>query len=59
MNDVVPSLSKVPSRFLDQLRRCIRTKGLAYTTEKTYVYSVKFYINYHHKRHPQEMGAQK
>lgn len=56
MEDVIKPLPKVPVRFLDRLRECIRKNRLAYATERTYVYWAKFYINYHGKRHPEDMG---
>jgi len=53
----IPILIKPKSgRFLDNLRSCIRLHGLAYSTEKTYVYWVRFFIRFHNKRHPEEMG---
>jgi len=53
----IPILIKPkPGRFLDNLRSCIRLHGLAYSTEKTYVYWVRFFIRFHNKRYPEEMG---
>ncbi len=57
MYDVRSPLPNQPTRFMDQLRVCIRSKQLAYKTEKTYCYWVLSFIRYHSKRHPKEMGA--
>lgn len=45
-----------PGRFLDQLRTAMRARGLAYTTEKTYIHWVRAFIRFHRLRHPREMG---
>jgi len=42
---------------MDQLRECMREKGLAYTTEKTYLHWIRAFIRFHGRRHPKEMGA--
>ena len=44
-------------RLLDQVREAIRLRHYSIKTEQSYVYWVKFFINYHNKRHPLEMGA--
>jgi integron integrase len=44
------------SKFLDQVREYMRTKGYAYKSEKTYVHWIKRFIFFHNKRHPAEMG---
>ncbi|AXI99857.1 Phage integrase family protein [Cyclonatronum proteinivorum] len=43
-------------KLLTQLRNEIRTLGYAYSTEKTYVYWVRDYILFHHKKHPAELN---
>ncbi len=48
---------RVPSPFLEKMRREIRVRQLSYATEKTYLTWTKRYILYHQKRHPGEMGA--
>jgi len=35
----------------------MRFKHMSLSTEKSYVYYIKDYILFHHKRHPQEMGV--
>lgn len=50
--DVPPSLPAAPSRFIDRLRAFIRSRNLAYTTEKTYVHWVLRYIRFHGRKHP-------
>ncbi|MEX0584185.1 MAG: phage integrase N-terminal SAM-like domain-containing protein [Natronospirillum sp.] len=57
MNDIPSPLPAKPIRFMDQLRAFMRTRHLAYRTEKTYCGWVKDYIRFHQKRHPNEMGA--
>ena len=46
-----------PRKLLDQLRDCIRVKHYSLRTEKSYVNWNRRFILFHHKRHPQEMGA--
>jgi len=43
-------------KLLDQLRDKIIKKGYSRATEKTYLYWNKYYILYHNKKHPIEMG---
>ncbi len=57
MDDVRHSIPSNPTRFLDQLRLRIRSEGLAYRTEQTYVHWVKQFIRYHDRRHPKDLGA--
>ena len=45
----------VKKKLLDLVRDKIRFKHYSYSTEKTYVYWIKQYILFHHKRHPIEM----
>lgn len=47
-----------PVKFFDQFRAFIRLDGKSYATENTYVYWVRQYILFHHKRHPNTMGKQ-
>ncbi len=56
MQSVPTPIPPKSERFFDQFRRCIRLNGLAYSTEKSYTYWVRFYIRYHKKRHPKDMG---
>ncbi len=44
-------------RLLDRLRDVIRAKHYSRRTEKTYRYWVRYFIFFHGKRHPEEMGA--
>jgi len=43
--------------LLERVRRIIRLKHYSFRTEEAYVQSIKRFILFHHKRHPQEMGA--
>jgi len=55
--DIPSSLPSQPVRFLDRLRGFIRMRGLAYKTEKTYVFWIKRFIRFHGRKHPEKMGA--
>ncbi|MGS2724223.1 integron integrase [Porticoccus sp. GXU_MW_L64] len=57
MDDIRPSLPQKPTKFLDQLSLEIRRRGLSLQTERTYLHWAKYYINFHKKRHPRDMGA--
>ena len=56
MENLHNSLKPKSARFLDLFRNCMRLNGLSYSTEKTYVYWVKYYIRYHGKKHPKDMA---
>ena len=43
--------------LLDEVRRHIRSKHYSIRTEEAYVQTVKRFIIFHQKRHPQEMGV--
>lgn len=49
-------MSKSP--FLTKVRKDIRLRGYSIRTEKTYIYWIKQFIYFHHKRHPIDMGAE-
>ncbi|MBQ0798206.1 MAG: integron integrase [Porticoccaceae bacterium] len=57
MDDIRHNISPRPLRLLDQLRLHIRSSGLAYRTEQTYIHWIKRFIYFHNKRHPKDMGA--
>jgi hypothetical protein len=42
--------------LLDQVREILRLRHYSRSTEKTYVFWIRRYILFHHKRHPREMG---
>lgn len=46
-----------PPRLLDRVRAEIRARHYSIRTEDTYVDWIRRYILFHHKRHPQDMGA--
>jgi len=50
-------MSEKPRKLLDQVSDALRTKHYSYRTEQTYLDWIKRYILFHHKRHPNEMGA--
>ena len=45
-------------RLLDQVRNAIRVRHYSIRTEQSYVYWVRYFIRYHHLRHPQDMGGE-
>ncbi len=55
--DIPSPLPVQPVRFLERLRAFIRMRGLAYKTEKTYVFWIKRFIRFHDRQHPEAMGA--
>lgn len=44
-------------RLLDQIRERLRYMHYSLSTERNYVYWVRWYIRFHGLRHPREMGA--
>src|SRR5688572_2776859 len=44
-------------KLLDQVRDTIRLKHYSIRTERAYVDWIKRFILFHHKRHPNDMGA--
>ena len=57
MDDIKPIVPANSPRLLDQLRLHIRSNGLAYQTEKTYLLWARRYIRFHKRRHPRSMGS--
>lgn len=45
-------------KLLDTVRDKIRAKHYSISTEKTYLYWIKYYILFHNKTHPVQMGKQ-
>jgi integron integrase len=54
----VSGTGPLPPRLRDQLHAAIRTRFYSRRTEQSYWYWVKFFIYFHGKRHPAEMGGQ-
>lgn len=46
----------IMSPFIESIRAVIRTKQYSLKTEKSYLYWVKYFIRFHHLKHPNEMG---
>jgi len=44
------------SPFLESIRRTMRLRGYALKTEKSYLHWIRYYIRFHQKRHPKDMG---
>jgi site-specific recombinase XerD len=45
-------------KLLDRVRTAMRTRHLSGRTEKAYVFWIRRYILFHHKRHPATLGAE-
>lgn len=45
-----------PSPFIEQVRLELRTRHYSLRTEKTYLYWIRHFILFSHKRHPETMG---
>ena len=56
MDDIPVPIDPESTRFIPRLRLFIRQKGLAYSTEKTYIQWILHYIRFHKMRHPKDMG---
>ena len=56
MEDVRGPISPGSTRFMDRFRLSIRARQLAYKTEKTYCYWVLYFIRFHHRKNPADMG---
>ena len=57
MDDIPISIDPKSTRFIPRLRLLIRQKGLAYSTEKTYIQWIIKYIRFHKMQHPKELGS--
>jgi len=56
--DDIPILLNLDSKDLsDQLRQCMRSRRLLYSTEKTYLYWIQNFIRYHNRKKPSDMGC--
>lgn len=44
------------SPFLEAIRRTMRLRGYSIRTEKSYLYWIKYFIRFHKRRHPKDMG---
>lgn len=55
--DIPSPLPAQPTRFLDKVRSFIRLRGMAYKTEKTYLFWIKRFIRFHDRKHPEVMGT--
>lgn len=56
MDDIPIPLPTHPSRFMDCFRAFIRSRHLAYKTEKTYCFWVKDFIRFNGMQRPEELG---
>lgn len=56
VDDIPKPIPAEPSRLLDKVRHLIRSKNLAYSTERTYITWITKFIRFHHKKHPETLG---
>lgn len=56
MDDIPVPLPHHPHRFMDRLRAFMRSRHLAYKTEKTYCFWIKDFIRFHGMRKPHELS---
>jgi integron integrase len=56
-DDSRPPPDKRERRLVDRLREAIRSRHYSRRTEKAYWYWIRYFIFFHGKRHPAEMGA--
>jgi integron integrase len=52
-----PLSTPAPKRLLDQVRERARYLHYSLSTEKVYLYWVRFFIRWHQMKHPRDMGA--
>lgn len=45
------------SPFLNSVRREIRVRHYSIRTEQSYLYWIRFFINFHDKKYPENMGG--
>ncbi|MEJ2363031.1 MAG: integron integrase [Gammaproteobacteria bacterium] len=56
MDDKASAVANRP-RLLEQVRHSLRVKHYSLRTEQSYIYWIRYFIRFHKKRHPAEMGA--
>ncbi|WP_230390729.1 phage integrase N-terminal SAM-like domain-containing protein [Reinekea sp. G2M2-21] len=54
--DIRTALPEKPKGFLDQFRVFIRSRGLAYATEKTYLLWAKRFVRFSKYQYPKTLG---
>lgn len=45
-----------PLSLLDAVRQAIRGRHYSYRTEQSYLYWIRYFVRFHRRRHPREMG---
>jgi integron integrase len=56
MGQDADSPAQSPTRLRDRLREAIRSRHYSRRTEQAYWYWIRYFIHFHGKRHPAEMG---
>ncbi len=57
MKNTMKRQARKPKKLMDQVRDIMHRKHYSGKTEQNYLYWMKRYIFFHHKRHPQDMGV--
>src|SRR5580658_10298784 len=53
----MPQVNITEPRLLEQVRQSLRLRHYSYRTEEQYLGWIRRFILFHHKRHPDSMGA--
>jgi integron integrase len=54
---MIKKITGKPRKLMDQVRDIMRRKHYSGKTEQNYLYWLKRYIFFHHKRHPRDLGV--
>jgi integron integrase len=57
VDDIPVPIKNGNTRLSDQLRLCMRSRHLLYSTEKTYLYWINNFIRFHNHKSPSKMGS--
>lgn len=47
---------KSPLSLFDAVRQTIRVRHYSYRTEQSYLYWIRYFVRFHRRRHPRDMG---
>jgi len=56
MDNITSTVANQP-RLLEQVRNSLRVKHYSLSTENSYIYWIRYFIRFHKRRHPSEMGG--
>jgi integron integrase len=57
LDDIPIPIKDGDTKLITQLRLCMRSKHLLYSTEKTYLYWIENFIRFHNYKDPSQMGG--